>query len=153
MPRRPVVKPYLSTDELESKFRASRDPVERLRYQVIFLMSGGSTTRKVAEITGYSIPWVRRLVHQYNENGPECLGDKRHANPGATPMLSPEQQEELARALRGPAPDGGAWTSQKVAAWISQRTGRPTYPQRGWVYLRKLAASDSDDGSRQSAAD
>ncbi|MBI5835285.1 MAG: helix-turn-helix domain-containing protein [Armatimonadetes bacterium] len=138
MPRRPIVKPHLTPDELESRFRASRDPVERLRYQVIFLMSSGSSTRKVAETTGYSIPWVRRLVHEYNENGPGCLTDRRHANPGATPMLSPAQQAELAAALHQAPPGGGKWTSQKVADWIGARTGRTTYPQRGWVYLRKL---------------
>lgn len=153
MPRRPVVKSFITIDELESRYRSSRDPVERLRYQVIFLMATGSSTRKVAELTGYSIPWVRRLVHQYNENGPDCLADRRHGNPGAAPMLSSEQQSELALALRQPPPDGGQWTSQKVANWITARTGRPTYPQRGWVYLRKLGERADDEQALDGAAD
>ena len=148
MPRRPSVKPYLTTQELEAQYSQSRDPVERLRYHVIFLMSGGTSTRRVAEITGYSVPWVRRLVHQYNEKGPDCLADRRHGNPGAAPMLSDAQQAELAAALRGPAPDGGRWTSQKVADWITERTGRATYPQRGWVYLRKLGPTQDAESAR-----
>lgn len=65
------------------------------------------------------------LVWRYNTRGAAGLRDERHQNPGHPPLLHPEQEAELEQALEGPAPDGGLWTSPKVAAWISERTGRP----------------------------
>ena len=98
----------------------------------------GPPTAQVATATGYSQPWIRTLAHRYNAGGPDALGDRRQSNPGASPLLSPPQQAELATLLEGPAPDGGIWTGPKVARWMADQLGRSVHPQRGWEVLQHL---------------
>ena len=48
----------------------------------------------------------------------------------------------LTAALGEAPPEGGLWTSAKVAAWIAARTGRERVaPQRGWDYLKRTGHS------------
>lgn len=139
MPKRLRLEEHLSIDELEERYRKARDPVLRSHYQIVWLLSSGKLTREVTEATGYSPEWIREISRRYNESGAQGLGDGRHKNPGASPLLSPQQQRELAEALEGPPGDGGLWNSRKVAEWIEAKTGRPGLrAQRGWEYLRKL---------------
>lgn len=97
------------------------------------------------EVTGYCRGWVQNLARRYNADGPGSLGDRRHRNPGARvrALLTEDQQEELARVLMKPPPDGGMWNSRKVGEWIERRTGRAVgnKKQRGWEYLKKLRQS------------
>jgi transposase len=124
---------------LEDRYRETRDPVERTHYQIVWLLSQGKLTREVADATGYSPEWIREVSRRYNRDGMQGLGDRRHRNPGAAPLLSPEQQEELAEALSEPPEDGGGlWNSRKVALWIERKTARRARAQRGWEYLRRL---------------
>ena len=51
----------------------------------------------------------------YNKRGTESLGNRRHRNPGAAPLLSPDRQAELPEALSEPPADGGMWNSAKGA--------------------------------------
>ncbi len=130
---------------MENRYRKARDPVERSHYQIVWLISEGKTTRQVMEATGYSRGWIQQLARRYNADGPEALGDRRHRNPGARDraLLSAEQREELARALRKPPEDGGMWNSRKVGEWIERKTGEAVSnkKQRGWEYLRRLGNS------------
>jgi transposase len=142
MPKRLRLKEHLSSEELEDRYRKARDPVLRSHYQIIWLLSLGKLTREVREVTGYSPEWIREISLRYNELGAEGLGDHRHQNPGASPLLSPSEQHELSVALQSPPQDGGMWNSRKVAEWIERRTGRRGLrAQRGWEYLRKLGQS------------
>ncbi len=59
----------------------------------------------------------------------------------------------LSEVLGGPAPDGGLWTGPKVAAWIEEKTGTKTHPQRGWVYLKRLGFSLRRPRPRHAKAD
>jgi transposase len=129
---------HLSVAELGQRYRAARDPVERSQLQIIWLVGQGHRRKAVAQITGYSGRWVAEVVRRYNAEGPEGLGDRRHGNAGAKPMLDAAQRKELIQALHGPPPQGGLWSGPKVAAWIAARTGRKVHPQRGWDYLVKL---------------
>jgi transposase len=139
MPKRLRLREHLSSEELEDRYRKARDPVLRSHYQIVWLLSLGKLTREVREVTGYSPEWIREISRRYNELGAEGLGDHRHQNPGASPLLSPSEQRELSVALQRPPPDGGMWNSRKVAEWIERRTGRRGLrAQRGWEYLRKL---------------
>jgi transposase len=139
MPKRLHLEKHFSTQELEDRYRQTRDPVERTHYQIVWLLSQGKLTREVADATGYSPEWIREVSRRYNEGAAEGLGDRRHRNPGAVPLLSPEQQEELAEALSEPPEDGGLWNSRKVALWIEKKTARQgVRAQRGWEYLRRL---------------
>lgn len=139
MPKRLRLQEHLSTEELEDRYRKARDPVLRSHYQIVWLLSLGKLTREVREVTGYSPEWIREISRRYNERGAQGLGDRRHGNPGASPLLSSSEQRELSEVLREPPPDGGMWNSRKVAEWIERRTGRRGLrAQRGWEYLRRL---------------
>ena len=138
MPKRIQLRMHLSTAALERRYRDARDPVERSHYQIIWLLSQGTSTSEVMAVTGYGRRWIQELARRYNERGPAGVGDRRRHNPGAERLLSQQQREELGAALLSPPPDGGMWNSRKVAAWISERTGRQVGVQRGWEYLRLL---------------
>jgi transposase len=140
MPKKIKLEPYLSTAELENRYREARDPVERSHYHIVWLIAQGKTTAEVMEVTGYSRDWIQQLSRRYNNRGPAALGDKRHENPGGVDraLLDEQQREELAGLLKRAPSDGGMWNSRKVAQWIEERTGRRVSPQRGWEYLRRL---------------
>src|SRR5215207_184968 len=145
MPKKIKLEPHLDSEELENRYRKARDPVERSHYQIVWLISEGKTTAEVMEATAYSRGWIQQLARRYTADGPEALGDRRHRNPGAREraLLTAEQREELAEALRKPPEDGGMWNSRKVGEWIEAKTGRAVSnkKQRGWEYLRRLGNS------------
>ena len=138
MPKRISISPQLSLDELETRYRQAKAPIERSHYQIVWLLAQGRPTREVAAVTGYSRNWIYELVWGYNRIGPESLGDGRHQNSGAEPLLTDVQQALLWQALQEPAADGGLWNGRKVADWISELLGRRVSPQRGWEYLRQM---------------
>ena len=146
---------HFTPDELHERYRASTDPVERSHWQIIWLKGQGQSTPQIAAVTGYSENWIRRLIHRYNAHGAAGLQDHRHSNPGATPLLSAEQQRELEALLDGEkAPDAGPWTGPKIARWIEQKTGRAhVHDQRGWDYLLRLGFSAQTPRPRHAEAD
>jgi transposase len=153
MARPLLIPPHLTLDELEQRYRRSGDPVARSQWQIVWLLAGGASTTAVARSTGYSVNWVREIARRYREDGPAGIGDRRHGNPGAAPLLAATQQEALRRALGGPTPDGGLWTGRSVAAWMSAALGRPVSPQRGWEWLRRLGYTPQRPRPRETRAD
>jgi transposase len=138
MPKRIIIEPHLTHEELEARYRRAKDSVERSHYQIIWLLAQGRPSEEVASITGYSRSWIYELVWGYNRVGPETLGDKRHDLPGAEPLLNEEQQQLLHQAIQSPPEEGGRWNGTKVASWMSQQLGRPINRQRGWEYLKLI---------------
>lgn len=138
MPRILSLTAHLSTDELEHHYRQCRHPGERSRWHMLWLVAHGHSGAAVARMVGYSEDWVRTIIHRYNAEGPAGVRDRRHANQGQPPLLSPALREELRDALAADPPDGGLWTGPKVAAWMTERLGRPVAKQRGWDALRSL---------------
>lgn len=132
---------HLSLEEIGRRFRATRELVERAHWQVVWLVGHGRSGGEVARITGLSRTWVGAILRRYNSDGPESLGDRRHHNPGAKPLLSEADVEELRATLESPPADGGLWTGPKVAAWLEARKGGKVWPQRGWEALRRLGQS------------
>jgi transposase len=153
MVKRLTLKAHLDTGELERRYRGSDDPVARSQWQILWLLARGEPTAAVAASTGYSPTWIYAVVRRYNAEGAAGVGDRRHRNPGAAPLLAPDQRVALRAALAHPAPDGGAWTGPKVAAWMADRLGRPVGPQRGWAYLRRLGFSPQVPRPRHAQAD
>ena len=78
------------------------------------------------------------ITWRYNDHGAQGLGDRRHDNPGAAPLLDDAGQEQLRRVVSEPPPDGGLWTGKKVARWRTGDLGRLVSPQRGVEYLRRF---------------
>jgi transposase len=139
MANRIEVAPGLDAGALELRCRQASDAVERSHWQIVWLAAKGLSRRAVAEVTGYSERWIRAVIGRYNAHGPEGLGDGRHGNPGAKPLLDEVQRRELLAALAEPPLDGGLWNSRKVAAWIAATTEhKEVHAQRGWEYLRRL---------------
>jgi transposase len=67
------------------------------------------------------------------------VGDQRHQNPGQPPLAPPDVREKLAAALDGSAPDGGLWTSKKVAAWLAKELGvEHIHTARRWELMHQL---------------
>ena len=110
-------------------------------------------TAEVARVTGYSVNWVREIARRYRDDGPAGIGDRRHGNPGAVPLLDAAQQTALRAALAGPAPDGGLWTCRTVAAWIGAPIGRPVDRTRGWEWMRRLGFTPQRPRPRETRAD
>jgi len=153
MARTLTLPPHLPIDELERRYRTAQDPIARSHWQIIWLLARGDPTATVADVTSYSVNWVRELVRRYREDGPAGLGDRRHTNPGAAPLLDPTQQAQLRAVLAVPPPDGGLWTGRKVAVWMSAQLGRPVGEQRGWEYVRKLGFTPQRPRPRATRAD
>jgi transposase len=144
---------HLLVDELERRYRRARDPVVRGHLHIVWLLAAGTPTSEVARVAGYSVTWVREVAGRYREGGPDALGDRRHANPGAAPLLSPEQRARLREALGGPAPDGGLWTGRKVAARMGEILDRPVAAQRGWEWPRRLGFTPQRPRPAETRAD
>jgi transposase len=132
--------PYLSVDELAACYRSTKDPVERSRWQFLWLLARGLTATVIASMTGYSAYWIGRIARRYNERGPDGVKDQRHQTRPGRRLLTAAQQDALYGALGGPAPQYARWTGRTVAEWIAHHVGRPIRRQLGWTYLRRLGA-------------
>lgn len=69
MPKRLTIAPHLSREELEIRYRRASDPIERTRYQIVWLLAQGRASTEVAAVTGYSLEVVRLLARRYNKAG------------------------------------------------------------------------------------
>jgi transposase len=151
--RRLTIPPHLALDELERRYRRATDAVARSQWQMVWLLARGTPTAEVARVTGYSVTWVREVARRYREEGPGGIGDRRHGNPGAAPLLDVAQQAALREALAGPAPNGDVWTCRGVAAWMRAALGRPVSEQRGWEWMRRLGCTPQRPRPRETRAD
>ena len=62
--------PALQPEELEHRYRKASDPVLRSHYQILWLISEGSTTTELMGATGYSRGWIQQLARRYNSDAP-----------------------------------------------------------------------------------
>src|SRR5215218_10034850 len=130
---------HLSVEDLEAGFRSARDPTAMRHFQVIWLLARGHTIADVAAVTSFVPRWIEQLLARYNAHGPEALGDLRRRNGGVPSVLRPALLERLRARLEAPPPDGGLWSSRKVAAWMAGELGlAAVLPQRGWEALKAI---------------
>ena len=130
---------HLSVEDLEAGFRSARDPTAMRHFQVIWLLARGHTIADVAAVTSFVPRWIEQLLARYNAKGPEALGDLRRRNGGVPSVLRPALLERLRARLEAPPPDGGLWSSRKVAAWMAGELGlAEVLPQRGWEALKAI---------------
>src|SRR5436190_20832227 len=131
---------HLSVEDLEARLRSAQDPTAARHFQVIWLLARGHTIADVAAVTSFVPRWIEQLLARYNAHGPEALGDLRRRNGGVPSVLRPELLERLRARLEAPPPDGGLWSSRKVAAWMAGELGLvAVLPQRGWEALKASA--------------
>jgi transposase len=130
---------HLSVEDLEAGFRSARDPTAARHFQVIWLLARGHTIADVAAVTSFVPRWIEQLLARYNAKGPDALGDLRRRNGGVPSVLRPGLLERLRARLTQPPPDGGLWSSRKVAAWMASELGlAAVLPQRGWEALKAI---------------
>ena len=128
MSKRLRIERHLTSEELEQRYRAARDGVERSQWPIIWLLAGGATSQEVAAVTGYSLPWMQAIATRYTIQGAEGISDGRHRNPGQAPLLTAEQQQELVRVLEGPGPEGAAGAGRGCVARILKERTRHELP-------------------------
>ena len=133
---------HLSVAELEARCEGCEDVTSLRHFQTIFLLAKGHSTREVADITSFGQRWIEQLLERYNAFGPASLGDQRRDNRGVATVLKPELLERLRVRLSEPPPDGGLWTSAKVARWMADELGlEKLAAQRGWEALKAIGWS------------
>lgn len=141
---RPIkIVPHLRSSKIVYRFRSCRDPQEKMRWQVIWLMTRPGQARSahaVSHLVGVSPEWAVEIVKRWNAHGPEGLRDGRHRN-GNKPLLNDRRRAALVTALQGPAPDGGLWTGPKVARYVEQQWNIRVNPATGWKWLKRLGFS------------
>ncbi len=152
MPRTLPVAPHLSLEALRHLERMV-PAADRVRVLAVRLVAEGRPATEVGPLVGFSPEWVRTLVHRYNAEGADALGDGRRHNAGRQPLLDAAQQDALRAALGGTAPDGGVWTCRWVAIWMGQVLDREITPQRAWVWMRKLGFTPQRPRPRETRAD
>jgi transposase len=137
-----TLQPHLTSAELEQRYRAAKEPNERSWWQILWLLSQGRSGREVATVTGYSPYWIGQIAKRYNTDGPSGMRNRRHTTSyRPPPALTPAQQEELRQLLAAAADRRERWTGYDVAAWISERIGRPVAYSLGYAYLQRLKHS------------
>ena len=133
---------HLSIEELEQRYRACEDVCAARHYQAIWLLAQGHTIVEVSALTSFVPRWIEQLQARYNALGPRGLGDQRRNNGTRPSVLTPELLVNLRVRLREPPPDGGLWSSGKVATWMAGQLGlEKVAPQRGWEALQAIGWS------------
>ena len=133
---------HLSVSALEQHYRSCTDVTAARHFQTIWLLAKGHQINEVAVTVSFAPRWVERLLARYNAQGPQALGDLRRRNGSSPSVLKPDLLGKLKDRLLAPPPDGGLWTSPKVAAWMAAELGLARLaPQRGWDALKALGWS------------
>jgi hypothetical protein len=140
MGRRLRLEPHLEVEELERRYRAAREPHERSWWQILWLLAKGQTSAAVAESTGYSRYWIGQLVRRYSTQGPEAMRNRQYMHSHRPALLLS-------------APEGEYWLGRTVAAWMSQKLGRPISVYLGWAYLVRLEGKRRTPRPRHVQAD
>lgn len=131
------ITPHLTLEELEAGYHQATEAVERTHYQIIRWLVQGKTTAEVAELSGFSVAWVRQVAGRYNREGVAGLGDQRHHNPGQKRLLSAEQEAQLKAEVETAEASGHAWNGVQVARRMSELLGQPVHAVRGWEMLKR----------------
>src|SRR5262245_21918791 len=142
MPRLPFVR-HRTANQIRSKYRACRHPVEKVRWHALWLLARvdeDRTPAEVAGLVGLSAVTVRAVLHRWNARGPAGVADGRAGN-GSPPKLTPRRRAALYAALQERPPDRGLWTGPKVARYVRDRWGVRVCPQTGWRWLVDLGFS------------
>jgi transposase len=138
--RRLAVLRHRTPRQAWAKYRACRNPAEKTRWHLIWLLlrtDEPRTPAQAAAVLGVSVITARSVLHRWNDHGPAGLGDRRAANGGRS-RLTAEQRTALFAALKNRPPDGGLWTGPKVAVYVREQWGVSVRPQTGWRWLVEL---------------
>jgi transposase len=139
--RRIKIAAHLDIETLETRYRESADGITRSHWQIVWLLAKGQPSEAVAQVTGYSVKWIRLLAQRYNAEGETAVGDQRHHNRGAQGKLNRVQQQRLSAWLSEAAARGQPVSGRAVAEWMSKTLGQPVHVQRGYEQRKRLGFS------------
>jgi transposase len=136
------VENHLSIEDLAARYRACEDVCAARHYQTIWLLAQGYTVSAVSTMTSFVPRWIEELLARYNALGEAVLGDLRRHNGARPSVLKRDLLEKLKIRLQEPPPDGGVWSSRKVADFMAAELGvEKLAPQRGWEALKAIGWS------------
>lgn len=142
MPSPIKLEAHLTAEQLYQRYRKCQQAREKLRWRALYLIAKGGIANHVAKRVGRSSGWITNLARRYNQLGASGVSDQRgEVSCGVKPTLNAKQAQALDAALRGPAPDGGLWTSKKVAAWIAKKTGHQVHQATAWRAMKAAGFS------------
>jgi hypothetical protein len=109
---------------------------------------------ELSAVIGYRAYWIGQIAKRYNEEGPAGMRNRRRTTSyRPPPVLSAALQEELRVALAEATARNERWTGWDVAAWMTERLGRPVSYRLGWSYLVRLKQSPQALRQRHALAD
>lgn len=85
MGKRVTLMPHLTTAQLAARYKTTADAATARRWQLIWLISRGTTRDEAAALVGVSSRWASTLIARYNTAGSVGLADGRRGNPGHAP--------------------------------------------------------------------
>lgn len=121
MVKRLRLKDHLHVAELERAYRRAGDPVARSQWQILWLLTRGEATAAAVAATGYPATWIYQIVQRYNAEGAAGIGDRRHGNPGAAPLLAAAGPQRAEEARQEPGPVGDDRGHQATIGAIRRR--------------------------------
>jgi transposase len=102
-------------DRLRALIRSEQKAKRRDRFRAVVWALEGQEKLEIAGRLGVAKSTVENWVYAYRDGGIEALDPKKA--PGATPKLTPEQQEAFRqRMLAGPRPEDGVCTLRGLDA-------------------------------------
>src|SRR5260370_11984022 len=101
MARHIHLRPHLSVDELERRYRTAKEPNERPWWQILWLLAQGHTATELSGAIGYRAYWIGQIAKPYNQQGPAGRRNRRHPSPSRPPPALPPPLHE---SPRGPLP-------------------------------------------------
>ncbi len=110
---------------LTALIEGTRDAKQRDRFRCAAMAIDGRETLDIADAVGRSRRFVQRWAYAYRDLGIDALYPRKQ--PGATPKLSKQEQEALARRIEaGPTPDDGVCTlrGKDIVRILEQEFGK-----------------------------
>lgn len=122
-------------------YRASTCAVERRRAQFFAFLAEGKTEAEVLALTRYSVSGARVIIDRYHNLGMAGVCDGRHENQGAPPVLTAEEQQQFAAAIKQDYDNGIVWDGKKGQAWVKERFGKEIYLGRSYEQMHAAGFS------------
>jgi transposase len=125
--------------ELAERFNAAEHPETRLRYQMVLLSAQGHDVSEIATMTLRSHDTVTRVLHRYQEGGPDAV--PRRSPPGRAPTVTPAWEAELVRVVELDPHEVGVesatWSTRLLADYLAAHTGLRLGQEVVRVYLHR----------------
>jgi len=124
--------------EVDRLIRKGGDARPLRRAQVVRLSAKGRKAREIAELLGFSIPTVHRIIDEFTERGTKGLFDRPRS--GRPPKVTAKYVACLKEAIsKSPREFGYAfssWTLPRLREHLGRRSGALLHPD----YLSRLMA-------------